>query len=93
MHFPLSVVCGCIVVISATTMAAEPSQDQMEASLLATIQISADDLRALAQARARSVQAALVNVGKVEGERVSIIAPQPISPAAQGQPRATLSLQ
>jgi hypothetical protein len=82
-----------IVAEGVPAPAAEPSQDQMEASLLATIQISADDLRALAQARARSVQAALVNVGKVEGERVSIIAPQPISPAAQGQPRATLSLQ
>jgi hypothetical protein len=73
--------------------AAEPTQDQMEASLLATIQISPDDLRELTQARARSVQAALVNVGKVEGERVSIIAPQPISSTAQGQPRANLSLQ
>ena len=65
----------------------------MEASLLATIQISPDNLRALTQARARSVQAALVNIGKVEGERVSIIAPQPISSAATGQSRATLSLQ
>jgi hypothetical protein len=65
----------------------------MESSLLATIQISPDDLRELTQARARSVQAALVKSGQVEGGRVSIIAPQPISPTAQGQPRANLSLQ
>jgi hypothetical protein len=65
----------------------------MEASLIATIQISSDDLRELMQARARNVQAALVNIGKVEGERVAILAPQPVNPAAKGQSRANLSLQ
>jgi len=77
----------------ASAPVAEPTQDQMEASLLATVQISSDDLRELMQARARSVQAALVNAGKVEGERVSILAPQPVNPAAKGQARAGLSLQ
>jgi hypothetical protein len=81
------------VAANASAAAVEPSQDQMEASLLATIQVTPDDLQELMQARARSVQAALVNVGKVEGERVAILAPQPISLAAQGQSRATLSLQ
>jgi hypothetical protein len=65
----------------------------MEASLLATIQVTSDDLRALVQARARGVQAVLVNTGKVEGERVTIRSPQPISPDAHGQSRATLALQ
>ena len=81
------------VAADASAPAAEPTQDQMEASLLAAIQISSDDLRELMQARARSVQAALVNAGKVEGERVSILAPQPVNPAAKGQSRADLSLQ
>jgi hypothetical protein len=73
--------------------AVEPTQDQMEASLLATMQISLDDLRELMQARARSVQAALVKSGQVEGGRLFILAPQPISLTAKGQPRANLSLQ
>jgi len=73
--------------------AAEPTQDQMEAGLLATIQINSDDLRALMQARARSVQAALVKTGQVEGERLFILAPAPISLTAKGQSRANLGLQ
>jgi hypothetical protein len=71
----------------------EPTQEQMEASLLAKIPISSDDLRALMQARARSVQAALVASGQVEGERLFILAPQPVSLNSQGQSRANLSLQ
>jgi hypothetical protein len=71
----------------------EPTQEQMFASLLATIQISSDDLRALMQARARSVQAALVNTGKVEAARLFILAPAPISPTANGEARANLSLE
>ncbi|MGA2557859.1 MAG: DUF748 domain-containing protein, partial [Verrucomicrobiota bacterium] len=73
--------------------ASEPTQEQMEASLLAAIQISADDLRALMQARARNVQAALVNTGKVEADRLFILAPAPISTTAKGQSRANLALQ
>ena len=69
--------------------APEPTQEQMEASLLAAIQISSDDLRALMQARARSVQAALVNTGKVEADRLFILAPAPISPAAKASPAPT----
>jgi hypothetical protein len=71
----------------------EPTQEEMEARLLANIQVSSDDLRALVLARTRSVQAALVNTGKVEGERVTIRSPQPISPDSHGQARANLSLE
>jgi hypothetical protein len=78
---------------AVASAAPEPTQDQMEAGLLATIQINSDDLRALMQARARSVQAALVNTGKVEGERLFILAPGPISLTAKGQSRANLALQ
>jgi hypothetical protein len=72
---------------------AEPTQEEMEAGLVATIQVSPDDLRALVLARVHSVQAALVNTGKVEGERVTVRSPQPISPDAHGQARANLALQ
>lgn len=72
---------------------AEPTQDEMEAALLAAIQVTSDDLRALMLARVRAVQADLVNTGKVEAERVTIRSPQPISPGAHGQSRATLALQ
>jgi hypothetical protein len=81
------------VAAAGPSAAPEPTQDQMEAGLLATIQISSDDLRALMQARARGVQAALVNSGKVEAGRLFILAPGPISPAAKGQSRANLALQ
>jgi hypothetical protein len=70
-----------------------PAQEQMEAALIAGIQITSDDLLALMQARERSVQAALVASGKVEGERLFILAPKPISLSAQGQTRANLSLE
>jgi hypothetical protein len=66
--------------------------EQMEAALLAGIQITPDDLRALMVARSRSVQAALVNSGKVEGERMDVLSPKPIDPAAKGQPRVNLAL-
>ena len=72
---------------------AEPAQEEMEAALIAAIPVTPDDLRALVLARVRAVQAALVNSGKVEGERVSLRSPQPISPDAHGQPRANLALQ
>ena len=45
------------------------------------------------QARARSVQAALVKSGQVEGGRLFILAPQPVSLSAKGQPRASLALE
>ncbi len=78
---------------TAAAAASEPTEEQMEASLLAAIQISPDDLRALMQARARNVQAALVNTGKVEADRLFILAPAPISPTAKGEARANLALQ
>ena len=74
----------------------ELTQDQMEAALLAGIQITPDDLRALMQARARSVQAALVNTGKVEGERISILLPQtrqPRPPKARPAPTSALDVR
>jgi hypothetical protein len=71
----------------------EPTQEEMEAGLLATIQISSDDLRVLMQARARNVQAALVNTGKVEASRLFLLAPAPVSPTAKGEAKVTLALE
>ncbi len=71
----------------------EPTREQMEAGLLATIQISPDDLRVLMQARARNVQGALVKTGKVEAVRLFLLAPTPVNPTAKGEARANLSLE
>jgi hypothetical protein len=73
--------------------APEPAREQMIASLLDTIQVTSDDLHALMQARARGVQAALVNTGKVEAGRLFILAPAPIGLTAKGEARANLSLE
>jgi hypothetical protein len=70
----------------------EPSQSEMESALLAGIKVTSDDLRALMQARARNVQAVLVG-NNVEGERLFILAPAPVSLTSQGQARANLALQ
>jgi hypothetical protein len=72
--------------------AAELTQDQMEAALLAGIQITPDDLRALMLERARRVQSALANTGKVEADRMETLSPRPVNPSAKGQARANLSL-
>ena len=77
---------------AAVPAPSEPTQEQMESALLAGIHVTADDLRVLMQARARSVQATLVG-NKVEGERLFILAPAPVSLTAQGQARANLALQ
>ena len=81
---------------AGSSPALEPTQDQMEASLIAAIQsqINSDDLRALMEARARSVQAALAKSGGPEvAPRLFLLAPAPISLTAKGQSRANLSLQ
>jgi hypothetical protein len=65
----------------------------MEAALLEQIHVTPDDLRELMQARARSVQAALVKSGKVEADRLFILAPQPVSLDTKGQSRANLALE
>jgi hypothetical protein len=81
---------------AGSSPALEPTQDQMEASLIAAIQnqISSDDLRTLMQARARSVQAALAKSGGPEvAPRLFLLAPAPISPASKGQSRANLTLE
>jgi hypothetical protein len=65
---------------------------QMEMELHAGTEVTPDDLRALMQARAQSVQRALLKTGKVEAERLFILTPKPAEAGARDQPRVILSL-
>ncbi len=65
----------------------------MEERLLAEIRVTDDELRELAQARARAVQSALLESGQIPAERIFILAPKPINTAAQGETRANFSLE
>ena len=65
----------------------------MEAKLLAGIEITDNDLRELMQARLKSVQAFLLKSGKVTGERLLLLAPKPVNPSAKGETRVNLSLE
>ena len=70
-----------------------PDIAQMEQRLLARIPVTDDELRELMQARARTVQMALLEPGQIPAERVFILAPKPINTAAQGETRANFSLE
>jgi Domain of Unknown Function (DUF748) len=82
---------------NATNMPAAPAPielplAQMEEALIGRMEITPNNLRELMSERGRSVQAALVKTGKVEGERMDILAPKPMEPGAKGAARANLSL-
>jgi len=64
---------------------------QMESELHARIEISTDDLGALMQARAESVQRALLKTEKVTAERLFILTPKAAG-ATKGRSRVNLSL-
>ncbi len=64
----------------------------MEAQLAEKIEITNDDFRDLMQKRANQVQAFLLKTGKINGERLFVIAPKPFNEAFRGQDRANLSL-
>jgi hypothetical protein len=79
----------------ASTIVLSPEQARildMKEQLLQSIQVTEDDLRDLMQARANRVQKYLLDTGKVTADRLFIIAPKPVNPAARGQSRANLSL-
>jgi hypothetical protein len=65
---------------------------QMERELFSRIEIDETDLRELMQQRAQSVQRALLQTQKVEGERLFILAPKAPGAASKGQSRVNLSL-
>jgi hypothetical protein len=84
---------------AATRPASLPALDpkdevlaQMESELFARMKIEDADLRELAQQRAHSVQRALLQTQKVEGERLFLLAPKAPEAASKGQARVNLSL-
>ena len=66
--------------------------EQIEAKLVAAIQVSVDDQRELINQRAQAVQSSILKTGQVAAERLFIIAPKPAAASAAGEPRANLSL-
>jgi hypothetical protein len=70
-----------------------PDVAEMEKRLLAEIPVTDDELRELAQMRAKAVQGALLESGQISAQRVFILAPQSVNAAAQGQMRANFSLE
>jgi hypothetical protein len=65
---------------------------QMEAELCAQANVTPDDVLQLKQARAQSVQGALLKTEKVTADRLFILAPLPADAASKGQSRVNLSL-
>jgi hypothetical protein len=65
---------------------------QMEAELCAQMSVTPDDVLELKQARAQSVQRALLKTEKVTADRLFILAPLPADAASKGQSRVNLSL-
>jgi hypothetical protein len=66
--------------------------EQIEAKLVAAIQVSVDDQRDLIKQRAQAVESYILKTGKVAPERLFIITPKSAGASAAGEPRANLSL-
>ena len=66
--------------------------DQIEAKLIAAIQISGDEQRDLIKRRAQAVQSSILKTEKVEAERLFIVAPKSVGTSAKGEHRVNLSL-
>ncbi len=62
---------------------------EMEKRLLASIQISDDDLRQLAAARARAVKDAILGTQKVDAGRVFLVEPKALTPEAKEKQRSS----
>ena len=67
--------------------------EQIEAKLVAAIQVSLDEQRDLIKQRAQAVQSAILKTGKVTPERLFIVAPKAAAAAAKGETRVNLSLE
>jgi Domain of Unknown Function (DUF748) len=65
---------------------------EMKKRLLTTIPVTDDDLRDLMQRRAQTVMDYILKPGKIEAERVSLVAPKEGELAASGEIRVNLSL-
>jgi hypothetical protein len=72
---------------------AGPALADMEAQLVAKIEITQDDLRDLMNQRAKTVQAFLLQTGKVTAERLFVTAPKPMDLSSKGEDKVNLSLE
>jgi hypothetical protein len=75
------------------TAPSAPDEPQMEQRLLGKIRVTDDELRELAQKRARAVQSALLESSQIAPGRVFVLAPKPIDAAAPGEARVDFSLE
>jgi hypothetical protein len=66
--------------------------EQIEARLVSAIQVSVDQQRDLIKQRAQTVQAFILQGGKVAADRLFIVAPKSATVPAKGQSRVNLSL-
>jgi hypothetical protein len=66
--------------------------EQIEAKLVAAIQVSADDQRDLIKQRAQAVQSCILKTGKVAPDRLFVVTPKSPAVSAKGETRANLSL-
>jgi len=66
--------------------------EQIEARLLAVVQVSEDEQRGLIKDRAQAVQSFILQSGKVTAERLFIVTPKSTGATAKGQSRVNLSL-
>jgi uncharacterized protein involved in outer membrane biogenesis len=64
---------------------------EMESLMLKNTQVSDDDIRELANRRARAVQDRLLATGQVTADRLSIVAAKPVSSEEKEKPKAKLS--
>ena len=68
------------------------SPEAMQAALVAKMEVTDNDLRRLMQDRAKSVQAYLLQTGKVTAERLFLISPKPTDIATSRELRVNLTL-
>ncbi len=70
----------------------QATPELMETLVAGQIEVTADDYRALMNARARWVQNWLLQNGQVANERLVLVAPKPVDAAYRGESQASLSL-
>ena len=70
----------------------QATPELMETLLAGQIEVTADDYRALMNARARWIQDWLLQNGQVGNERLLLVAPKPVDGAYRGASQANLSL-
>jgi hypothetical protein len=65
---------------------------QIEARLVAALEVSEDDRRGLIKQRAQAVQSAILQTRKVAADRLFIVASKSTGPTSKGESRVNLSL-